>query len=90
MDSVLTKIRDAFAEHTQNDMHEKAVKDAEAEIYPTCRVDENGELINEIVVCGMPLFQVSNYDGLWNVKSGDVGEVLKHLREAYIKKVMSQ
>ncbi len=90
MDSVLTKIRDAFAERTQMDMREKAVKDAEAEIYPTCRVGENGELINEIVVCGMPLFQVSNYDGMWNVKAGEVGEVIEHLREAYIKKVMNQ
>ena len=51
---------------------------------------EHGELINEIVVYGMPLFQVSDNDGRWNVKADDVGDVIKHLRDAYVAKIMNQ
>jgi len=88
MEISLSKIKNYFAERTQTDMRNKAVEMAETEIYPTCRV-ENGELINEIVVCGMPLFHVSNIEGQWNVKASDVGDVIKHLRDAYIKKIMN-
>lgn len=90
MEISFKKIRNYFAERTQTDMRNKAVEMAEAEIYPTCRTGEKGELINEIVVCGMPLFQVSNNDGRWNVRADDVGEVIKHLRDAYVENYMNQ
>jgi hypothetical protein len=61
---------------------------AKQDIRPVCREDANGELINEIVVFGMPLFQVSNNEGRWNVKPEETGEVIKHLREACVENYM--
>lgn len=38
----------------------------------------------------MPLFQVSDNDGRWNVNADDVGGLIKQLRDAYIENFMNQ
>lgn len=80
----------SISNYFKNAKRKRAMQEASQNVYPTCRVDEKGDLINEIVVCGMPLFQVSNNDGRWNVRADDVGEVIKHLRDAYVEKYMNQ
>jgi len=90
MEAKLKSIGNYFKEKRLADKRKRATEEANQNIYPTCRTGEKGELINEIVVCGMPLFQVSNNDGRWNVRADDVGEVIKHLRDAYVENYMNQ
>ena len=90
MESTLNKIKKRYAEHRLTDKRKAATEEACREIRPACRIGENGELINEIVVFGMPLFQVSDNDGRWSVKADDVGDVIKHLRDAYVTKLLNQ
>ena len=86
----LSRIRNYFTEWSLSGKREKAVEEAKDAIHPTCRLNEEGELINEIVVNGMPLFQVSNNDGRWNVKAVDVGDVIMHLRNIYVENIMNK
>lgn len=59
MEVKLKSIGNYFKEKRLADKRKRATEEASQNIYPTCRTGEKGELINEIVVCGMPLFQVS-------------------------------
>lgn len=90
MESRLKNIKKSFAERRLAEKRKSAMAEACQEIRPVCRMDDKGELINEIVVSGMTLFRVSEQDGRWNVKADDVGDVIKHLREAYVTKIMNQ
>lgn len=90
MELKLKAIKNHYAERKLADKRKAAAEEASREIRPVCRMGEHGELINEIVVCGMPLFQVSDNDGRWNVKADDVGDVIKHLRDAYVANIMNQ
>ena len=90
MEFKLKSIKNHFAERKLADKRKAATVEASREIRPVCRMGEHGELINEIVVCGMSLFQVSDNDGRWNVKADDVGEVIKYLRDAYVANIMNQ
>lgn len=90
MELGLKAIKNRFAARKLADKRKAATEEASREIRPVCRMGEHGELINEIVVYGMPLFQVSDNDGRWNVKTDDVGDVIKHLRDAYVAKIMNQ
>ncbi|MBR1527085.1 MAG: hypothetical protein IJ640_10590 [Prevotella sp.] len=90
MEFGLNKIKNYLTERRKADKRKRAESEAKREILPVCRLGENGELINEIVVCGMPLFQVSDNDGRWNVNADDIGEVIKHLRDAYVTKLLNQ
>ena len=90
MEFGLNKIKNYLTERRKADKRKHAESEAKREILPICRLGEKGELINEIVVCGMPLFQVSDNDGRWNVNADDIGEVIKHLRDAYVTKLLNQ
>lgn len=90
MELGLKAIKNHYAERRLAEKRKSAESEAQREIYPVCRMGEHGELINEIVVSGMPLFQVSDEDGRWNVKADDVGDVVKHLRDAYVTNIMKQ
>ena len=90
MELGLKAIRNHYAERRLAEQRKNAESEARREIYPVCRMGEQGELINEIVVCGLPLFQVSNSDGRWNVKAEDVGGVIRHLRDAYAENYLKQ
>lgn len=90
MNFKLNEIKKRCAERRLENRRKAAMEEACQEIRPVSRVGRKGELITDIVVCGMPLYQVSDNDGRWNVKADDVGDVIKHLRDAYVAKIMNQ